>query len=1060
MRLWNLPLDVMRPILGFLPIDAIVRLYATEHRLLQKLIAAPGALANSSIPADYRPQDYDYTAFLRAIRTIGHLEGRLNNIEIFELLPILNPASLEIYADIKDKTIVENLKNFATSPQDATFQHKVRTLCWDGSPNLALLTRRLSHLHMYRSLRVPSDIVNLENLPPTVLEMLPRTIVFPPTLTHLELSSTEDFVYAADYDILPTTLLHFVIHYEPMRNVKLGLIMDHLFALQTLDIKASSIDMTPTSSETSPPTGRLMGQAASNLQSFKLSTVSLNIDDLPLLLSKHQQLMHFELVLRETSSWMVATSFTNLIDLSVILPPSLQSLSIHLHCRNTLAMQNCGLKGIPARLTCLTLVLHHEIGIDFFASLALMSHLEELNITLNHSTSDINAIIKQTSAKALMKHAGVSNNGSSNLPPSLADECFLCGFIPSKIALRNLKKLRLDGVAMPEFSKEDIDVLPKSLRLFKVANIALDVIPQFHSVLPSCRLVVIQPIKFGCGKNGVYLVEKFAEEIWEDHVWHLTTFSQNITRFYDHYNAQIRVDFDNPFATPPTPALSEIHEIVMDGKATNAILLRSILCNSGILFSAMKNVHTLVIKDLVAPPDARLPLQYLPSLTHLDLGRAHVRFEFSELPPNIVHVSSLLTAKSFSQWTTRPNPYPKLKVLDVPNYSAHAVDIALIDFKSLDKMRIRLICMPDYNVIPFLTTAVGPRLRGNMSVRLEVIATGSLLKDGSELLDGLEELSEEQLCRLTETQLRAELGRPFMDESAKRGYGTDDGNGGSLQVVTSIGDVVEHLEIHGRCPLISVSSTSIKKISFKSSSPYKLIPNLMHLPAHPSTGLRSTEPFQFSSLSSLNWAYERNMFLEANFYIPLFPVLSHCSTLTHLELLQVDDFRTFWHSLPNSLTFMSVSSHRSMLPICDSFPPALETLILETKESGVASAGYLAFRMDALPSTLRYLTILSEPFVLRDHQEEVSKVLNLPHLKTAYFRSPTEVTVLALRQILPVDTMETFKVEKIAPTWGTSKTIVPATHEDSTAILSHFGLISASEALDRIKSDSKIITIE
>lgn len=181
MLLSQLPLDVIRSILAWLDMQAIMKLNATFNRDLQGLLRSNGAVHTIKWTDLTRLRKAPLKYLLQSLRNVYCFELSNNAMwspPSLDLLKTLNPLKLVLGRSIihgSARLLEIDAKN---NPNDLQLQTLASYMQPVGFPNLALLTTRLETLELTDYLQHCFES-----------EIDPQLLALPPTLTHVCLSA-------------------------------------------------------------------------------------------------------------------------------------------------------------------------------------------------------------------------------------------------------------------------------------------------------------------------------------------------------------------------------------------------------------------------------------------------------------------------------------------------------------------------------------------------------------------------------------------------------------------------------------------------------------------------------------------------------------------------------------------------------------------------------------------------------------------------------------------------------------------------------------------------------
>lgn len=206
MGLQHLPLEFARPIFAYLPLKALIALFATFDRRLQRLLSSPGAIPFLVVSRYRLPAPLMY--FLSAVRNVDHL-AFANNVQWkparLSLLSTMNPRQVTISAGLMHKDSLKLLTEYEFCTPSQRLLKAARFLTAGGFPDFEKLTPRLELLTM-DTYSMWQDTIKTNNLELISHQRnLARThrffeMSFPPSLTSLSLVIPDES--------FPISLLH------------------------------------------------------------------------------------------------------------------------------------------------------------------------------------------------------------------------------------------------------------------------------------------------------------------------------------------------------------------------------------------------------------------------------------------------------------------------------------------------------------------------------------------------------------------------------------------------------------------------------------------------------------------------------------------------------------------------------------------------------------------------------------------------------------------------------------------------------------------------------------
>ena len=491
LQLNTIPLDGLRPILSFIDLKSLIKLYATFDRKLQALIASPNAFAFLCIKAagkDIPIAPYRY--FVTAIRNVNHLKFE-NEVDwspkSILLLLALNPRILEIGTEFLNQSVCKMLKEAKLFPKNEELKHMAQFFLKKGIPNFSALTPRLEALKL--------DSLSFYACGPVIADFRVTN-----TLTALKVTSNFPL------DHLPSTLLSLDVEHHSTHTIALEKVFDQFKALQSLTIRGPCL--TP-SSFTFPSTLNTFNCIQRNSSDLHVSTGIL---------------AHPSLKTTRVSSVRLVFPVHSLLkppnlDLAQLLPPSLKTLSL-------------GLAHSKVRTE-----TGSDVKVEFLKSLP--TSLTDLSIEvmlLKKLSSDEESPVVQINALSSLERLEI---GSLEVldPSSLSIELSSLVKLPSR-----LKTLILSSTLFKPLTLLEIRNLPDSLTLLQVTSFDLDLAEVLSLQLPTCHLFVQHRV-------SPWLVPSRVCQYSPHWLPHLDI-SKHIT-FVEDYYRRLRVHLSIDFGTQP-----------------------------------------------------------------------------------------------------------------------------------------------------------------------------------------------------------------------------------------------------------------------------------------------------------------------------------------------------------------------------------------------------------------------------------------------------------------------------------------------------------------------------
>ena len=578
-----------------------------------------------------------------------------------------------------------------------------------------------------------------------------------------------------------------------------------------------------------------------------------------------------------------------------------------------------------------------------------------------------------------------------------------------------LTSLTLDLLLKP-LPEDVIERLPTSLVLLTVSTLDLSTVPLLKKRLPSCRVVVSQPLCFW--KSAVHDVlrsgefEKFWVPAFDFNAWAPAVLA--------HYTA-LEVFFKLSYkgeaeGIEPIPG-SELH-----------VSTKHIIHNDYNLYSTRfftpKTISyysqlTKLELDLVP---TRKPLSFKDhfprSLTKLELHDTPIS-SMGDLA-SLTYLSSRAHFVFEHERSSTPL-MPRITYLDVPHWTFGGNLLTNWKLHDMERLTMNVEDLADYNVVDFLTKSVNAKTRSNMRVYISYIPTGLLpalsvqsLKDVS--VTSMEEATSQSLLEL--------LARPMPPDghapASKFGFSTANTFGVPFSTLASSSLPTAELESIGKpvaalamkpmtspeSLLFTIPKTATKvKLDYEDPRSFALIS---------ATSSRLEGPLLYNQYLSGDCPQDYSVFDSSYF----------SRTLVHLELVRVGvsgvGVASFWPFLPPSLLYLRlvVQRFKSIPASAALLPRKLTTLILE--QSGKTRfSDVIPFSFSKLSPSIERIGINASELHLSDLDLATPpKLDHLTKLKTVFLGGATASTLVPLCEALPKEACivsKHFIVQKFVP---------------------------------------------
>ena len=334
-------------------------------------------------------------------------------------------------------------------------------------------------------------------------------------------------------------------------------------------------------------------------------------------------------------------------------------------------------------------------------------------------------------------------------------------------------------------------------------------------------------------------------------------------------------------------------------------------------------------------------------LTHMDLHSVSGTLDLSCLPKTLTRLSTKATFKvvgANDSTSQRGWPCTQMKHLDTPNGSFMLHHFG--DLRGLDVFKATVINVADYNVMNWLTTAVAPKTRRNMSISMTYYITGAAVPDGD--VDGLKDVTWSSICAWTTETLKRALASPWAISELSGTPSDDNGHDTTDNSIDTdtIGRVIKSFHVSetpGAYNPVCFPSSAVR-VSMECEREIDVLPDMKLLPIE-IDGSR----VQLRDYSLLN--------------------TTPCLSSSSVTMLQVS----------HSLRFIQLLNLR-FFPDLKSFSmPNLEVLILKRAQTSESSQ----FAFASLPTSLKTLALLgTSPWTL---ESSIPASFTLPNLSAALF---------------------------------------------------------------------------
>ena len=1005
-ELGNLPLDGMRPILSFLDLTSLVKLFATFDRKIQRLLSAPGAFTYLRILPIVTVPRAPLRYFLMSVNNVSHLEFA-NGVKwaapTLSLLKTLNPCYLHLSPGFLHESVHALLMDLQSSPNDEHLRSLAKNMTDSLLPDFAQLTPRLE------SLLLPTIglIANTQRAFP--LETL-KTLSLPPSLTSLE---SDFFDVPIDLSSLPPTLRSLSL--PPPQNLDFATLFRRFQVLQRLTL-LQRITNDPIEVCSSPPLSTF--ESITLIEAIPKSLLFLIIEaDVELICAL---LRHPNALRNSTIAELGLINILNAninpdiedpshpdhktIDLAAALPLTLKAFSflvpsIYVH-RFTSA---------PTSLESLEFVVTSWAKTslrNYYPHKFLMSATNLQSLTLSLDCLIGPSLASLEDANPTKGGKSVEENDDDDDEEEEEEESVAihvdtqASLLPLNALPPSLKKLRLHRAG--PLTLAGINALLSTLTSLSLPRMPLHLLAAFRMRLPDCKLRILKPILLLTSEDGLFLRQQFSEHFAP--VLDPNAFAEALNRYCGIHKLKLSVKVEVP---------SDLDMSGRDGikpnLETKTFFYRMRTLASGpVAFKPHELILSKFLKQLCPEAttfDANLDFQdnifhslRLPiTMTRLDLHNSLAFFLPSNLPKTLTWISARSTCSMIAHGDMLHTvPWPcRLKVLDTPKWTWPGHSIGYL--RDLEVFKAKFEQVADYNVVELLTNAVSRKTRLNMKIGIVYDVSGSLVPDDE--VDGVKDIDWKKMCSITEKVLKRLMASPMPAcKPDDIGYNAD-----AEEIPDdTIGRVLSSLkpahtyQIH--TPICIPYSATSANLSVKRE--WILVSNLSRSPEDKNNHLKK----QYPSRDALN-------FDEGDQRINLFnhPSMSvESCPLVRLTLGNCEISEHLFKALPASLRFLrlchTLSSEFKMSDV--PLPPQLQIFILETTTPACV---FFA----ALPPSLRHLALLACPLNDSKNRFLGSGIPKLPNLKTILFGHVHEDVLHHLNDMVSRSPLARFEAQKI-----------------------------------------------
>lgn len=946
MELRTLPVAGLRPILSFLNLKALVKLFATFDRRLQQSLSTPGAFDFLAIETDPDFPRAPLRYFLAHVRDVMRLKFEKDVFWSPATLPFLktlNPRFLVIDDGFMHQSNASLLLDFFHNPEDPFLKSLALNYLITCVPNFSVLTPRLESLDLNSRLYIANPLDEPHVLMQRSIHLFPpeQTLLLPPTITHFSGILMRDSESLTEE--LPSSLTSLSLSGEHKRVISFSSILKRLPNLQSLDLntfQALTID------------GDLeYPQSLTSLSLLNTSFFPLNVIQHPSF--RNSSLFQFAL---HSPYDLYNEKDDILLDLSLYAPTSLRSADIYIQAsgENGICARAFLSGQLPLGLVHLKLRLDAQYG-DIFNSLAQLSSLMELEICLSSVLKPLLIVDSSMDEETLKrKHPIIYAIDRMMMKPSVRN--LLVTHLPP-----GLKILKIQDGAAKDWREADFGFLPSGLLELHTASFMLQHLAglQLHS--PLCHLYFTTEQGFTSPLNCEYMREQFTGSI--SPVLDAPQLYAAICKFIDEHRIHIS----------PNGWSSARNTISLRNKKRARSADSFVSLSVSDRFSLI--LRFFCLSNLQAINPAHI-------ITEINFGNFQLPTTVRSFPPTLTKITSTSVASlhHMDKFSTH------LAHLDAPNWNVPFYLLVNLKWELVRTFKCSIVDVRDYNVLPFLKHVVPPQARQGMRVSLSIWATGSLIhryhRSSAPLV-----IDAHSLVAETEAILK----RKIFSKKSSPNLPTESADlPDSIEPLKSIGDCVERLEVflsaqneypHLVIPHLATEATvSLFTLWMPFAEPVNEFTSVGQLINQPR---KFKKPTDESSVAPSSATF--NIFKSSRVSNHMSP-LSAMSKLHTLKLDQVyiPEFEQLISLLPGSLRCLSISTPTIYTVYSNKFfPRNLRTLIINTHFSGSFS-----FQKMLLPPSIRRLHFhSSSTFIINStHIELMPQKLTHLYLSGAAMR--------------------------------------------------------------------------
>lgn len=698
----QLPVDILRQILGYIDEEDAHRLQQTNDGSILRLLSSPGLFGTVSL--NCTSERRKLITFYRALRNIERVlmqEGSGWPVAFLPSLLDLNPLHFKLpipFLDDNDLFLITQERHLLSDEMK-----RVKSLLSPLLlPKLSILTPRLTSLSFrHRDNRYTGSPSAYDEYVKSVWErseepeFSPKLFYcFPPSLTEFNIDQLREKEAKPVIKALPTTLRKLTVG-----NFESGLVLSSVVSRfpQLENFTFGTMEQILWK----PSTALKRREIPSSLETLRFGMPSI-IDTVGLLQKsdfKHSKVSNLALIIFENPDLSLE------IDLKNLLPPTMLNLLVSFETAHSFInknLVNCSIVSLPPQLTCLTLQINHNDS-SLLAAIAKLPYLSTLKI----STSVL-GLISILGPGDQLENMALEPKGPSSKLTDLNDPAWQCLVHASSLP-RSLTHLVLRR-SLRYMTKAVIAALPRSLKHLSVPYCSLQLLPLIQETFPECHLFITQPLHLWSSVGEAHL--RLDKIIASPHrTLDLSAWARDLSRHFTQQRVHFLVSLAQGTYTGPASDAEEVSLTFIPDTLQGFV---SVMFRS--FFNSLSLYPSMTCLSVQAPQlEERLNLIALPpTLTSLilEVSAKCIITLGDQLPPNIVKISTQSNC-ALSKGLKQPS---KLSHFYAPNWDISARTLLDWDMNAFTCFCVNIKEMTDIQVADFIT---GSTPSGGSSRRLQ-----------------------------------------------------------------------------------------------------------------------------------------------------------------------------------------------------------------------------------------------------------------------------------------------------------------------------------------------------